>query len=56
MLQFKSPEFERRNPNPSMSSSVTPHDEQIIPALLNKGKQKGEILPLETNEKRKDLP
>lgn len=31
------------------------HDDQVVPALLNKGKQPLD-LPLETNEKRRDNP
>jgi hypothetical protein len=34
---------------------VNPHDEQVLPALAHKNRQNYENLPLDTNEKRKEM-
>lgn len=51
MAQFKSPEPERKYVNNSMNK----YDEQIVPALVSKGGKSTEHLPLETNEKKRDI-
>ena len=52
--QFRSPEADKKS---SMENLSKRHDEQVVPALRNKGMPKSsESLPLETNEKRRDFP
>ena len=42
-------------PSNNSSNYINPHDERVLPAIANKGKPNYENLPLETNEKRKDV-